>query len=393
MAKWWMGMALAAVVAGQHNAALAQYPEPVPCGPSTAGNSVVAGPLPSTMAPPGPGPDLSISANAPGAFSCDDYCHEFGCYYHAGCIMFQAARPTGHTLVAFKDPGIGTDTGIRPTDPAITNNAAITFNSVVPAFEFGVSGGVGITMDEWAVEAYGYYIPLQGATRTSNNPGMLDLNFINPPMGFEGDSGLWLQADQVKIRDSFLLVDGELNLRYDGGCLIPLVGFRYFQVRERMSIFTDDDGLTFPDINGNPNPVLQATYRINQRSQIYAGQLGLEAQLPACGCFVFGASVKGAYGENHYEKTTTLFRGDGLLGFESHTSHEQFSQIYDVGFYLDYYCHEHCRLRAGYNLLWVVNVPVAKDQIDFDLSNENGTVNKHGTLFFHGPQIELQFMF
>src|SRR5262247_3983039 len=125
MAKWWMGMALAAIVAGQHNAALAQYPEPVPCGPSSAGSGGVAGPMPSTMAPPGPGPDLSLPADAPGAFCHDEYCHEFGCYYHAGCIMYQAIRPTGHTLVAFKDPGIGTDTGIRPTDPAITNNAAV----------------------------------------------------------------------------------------------------------------------------------------------------------------------------------------------------------------------------------------------------------------------------
>jgi hypothetical protein len=50
-------------------------------------------------------------------------------------------------------------------------------------------------------------------------------------------------------------------------------------------------------------------------------------------------------------------------------------------------------VRAGYDLLWVVNVPVAKDQIDFDLSNPAGMRNDHGTQFFHGPQIELQFMF
>src|SRR5262249_44054716 len=155
--------------------------------------------------------------------------------------------------------------------------------------------------------------------------------------------------DRVTLTESFTLIDGEVNLRYDGGGIIPLVGVRYLEVQERMSIFTDENGLTFPMNNGLPDPTTVATYRINQRSRIVAGQVGLEAQLPPCGGFVFGASAKGAYGENFYEKTTSLFRGDGFLGFNSHTSHDQFSQIYDAKFYVDWYGSEHCRIRAAYN--------------------------------------------
>jgi len=395
MAKWWMGVALAAVVAGQPNAALGQSPEPVPCAPSCAGGgpNLVPGPLSPQMAPSGPGLDLSISANSPGAFSHDEYCPECGAYFHVGSIMLQPGRPSGHKLIAFKDPGDGTDTGNVPTAPSDLNNTALDWSAFVPRLEYGVSGALGFTVDEWAIEVTGYYIPLQGGTKTVNNPGMLDLNFVNPPLGFEGDSGLWLQADQVKIRDSFGLINGEVNLRYSCGHFIPLIGVRYLDVHERMSIFTDDDGLTFVDVNGNPDPTLQATYRINQHSRILAGQVGFEAQWCLCSCVALVGSAKGAWGTNWYEKTTTLFRGDGLLGFEDHESHTQFSSIYDVGVYLDFYLKERCRVRAGYDFLWVVNVPVARDQIDFDLSNPAGMRNDHGTQFFHGPQIEIQFLF
>lgn len=393
MAKWWMGVALAAVVAGQPNAALAQYPDPVPCAPSSLGGGAASGLLPPGVAPPGPGSDLSISANAPGAFSPDDYHHEFGCYFFAGGLGLQAGRPRGHTQIAFMDPGGGLKTGVRPTDPAVLSDTIFSFSSFVPDLEWGVSGTLGITMDEWAIEASGFYIPLQGRSKTTDAPGLLDLNFFNAPLGFEGTHGLWLQADRVKLSQSYALVDGELNIRYDGCGLIPLIGFRYLEVQERMSILTDENGLTFPMSNGLPDPTTVATYRINQRSRIVAGQAGLEAQLPLGGCFVLVGSAKGAWGQNFYEKTTSLFRGDGLLGFNSQTSHNQFSQIYEAGVFLDYYCKEHCRVRAGYNFLWLVDVPVAKDQIDFNLQNVNGARNDHGVLFFYGPQVEIQFMF
>ena len=42
---------------------------------------------------------------------------------------------------------------------------------------------------------------------------------------------------------------------------------------------------------------------------------------------------------------------------------------------------------------WVVNVPEAVDQVDFDLSHTPGIKNKHGSIFYHGPMVELQFLF
>jgi hypothetical protein len=396
MAKWWMGVALAVVVAGQPNAARAQYPpEPVPCAPSSLGG-LVPGPLPSSMAPPGPGPDLSIPGNSPSAFSCDDYARHTECYASVGTIAFQRQN-LGHGIVAFKDPGNGTDTGIRPTSPHDLNNSALSFNDLHDHLEWGVSASVGYACGNCAIEASGFYIPRSTATKTVTSIGRLDLNFINPPLGFEGDNGLWLQADVVRLRDAIQLGNGELNFRYSDPVIAgiePLIGVRYMDELEQLSIFTGDDDLTVRDINGNPNPINQATYKVSTHSHIVAGQLGLEATLPFC-CHqaALVAHAKGAWGANFFEKNTILVRGDGLVGINDHTSHTQFSHLYDLGFYVDYYVLERMRIRAGYNLLWLVNVPVAKSQINFDLSNVNGTRSDHGSIFFSGPQFEVQLLF
>jgi hypothetical protein len=36
---------------------------------------------------------------------------------------------------------------------------------------------------------------------------------------------------------------------------------------------------------------------------------------------------------------------------------------------------------------------VASQQVDFNLRNTNGLKNNEGSIFYHGPQIEFQFLF
>ncbi len=402
MAKWWMGLALAAVVASQPNAALAQHapggmPEPAPVAPCGIGGgpNLVPGPLTSSMAPPGPGPDLSLSADHSSAFSCKQEPSHCEVYVSFGALALQAYR-LGHGQVSFLDPGDGTDTGNVPTLNRDLNNTTLDYSALVPPFEWGVTGTIGISFDHWAIEASGFYIPQQSSSKTVSNPGKLDLNFINAPLGFEGDNGLWLQADQVRLREQIRLGSGEVNIRCCSPIMSgiePFIGVRYLDVRERLGIFTDDDGLTFVDVNGNPDPTLQATYTVTSHSRIVAPQAGFEVDLPVCSRLAFNAVAKGAWGVNFYEQNVSLVRGDGLVGFDTHSSHRQFSHLYELGFNLDYYLLERMRIRAGYNLLWVVDIPIAKEQVDFDLSNTAGGRNDHGSLFFHGPRIELQFLF
>ena len=43
--------------------------------------------------------------------------------------------------------------------------------------------------------------------------------------------------------------------------------------------------------------------------------------------------------------------------------------------------------------MWVVNIPEAVDQVNFDLSAPLGRQDNTGSIFFHGPSLELQFLF
>ena len=86
-------------------------------------------------------------------------------------------------------------------------------------------------------------------------------------------------------------------------------------------------------------------------------------------------------------------RGDGLIGFDVPRRNVQVSHLYELSFHLDWWFTQNWRLRGGYNLLWVVNVPEAHEQINFNLAVPDGNRREHGSIFFHGPMIEFVFVF
>jgi len=48
-------------------------------------------------------------------------------------------------------------------------------------------------------------------------------------------------------------------------------------------------------------------------------------------------------------------------------------------------------LRAGYNLMWIENVALAPDQLDFTFTPTSGTMlNDNGGVFLHGANVGLQ---
>src|SRR5206468_12753128 len=93
----------------------------------------------------------------------------------------------------------------------------------------------------------------------------LDLFFVNPPVGFEGDNGMWLQADRVRTSFTTAMANTELNYRYWNKAVVEaelILGVRYIDLQEKLRIYTGDDGITVQDIFGNPDPTRQATYQV-----------------------------------------------------------------------------------------------------------------------------------
>jgi hypothetical protein len=402
MAKWSMGLALA--VMGMMGTASAQFPS----WPSHGQSGPVTEPIPYMAAPQPPSApqrpfDTSSPCSLPGDLPnawCEEEDHPPPATYASlGYMAFLRQRP-GHNLAAVLDTASGgIDTGIPAPAGSVE---ALDFHDIDPRWNHGVRASIGYHSGNHAFELSGFYLSQNSSSKLVAVPGQLDVPFnvngdpLTAPLGFQGDNGLWLQADIVRLQLRTALSSAEANYRFwptiDPNFSVAL-GVRYLGLYERLSLYTGDDDITVLDANGNPNPVNQATYTVTANNRVVAPQLSFDWS-HAFNCYLaLSLSAKGAWGANFLQVDTLLKRGDGFIGFAGGRSDTIFSHLYEVGAFLDFYLAERARLRAGYDLLWAVDIAEATSQLDFNLANTNGRTNDHGSVFYHGPVVELHFMF
>ncbi len=409
MFKKWMGLALLAGWLGQGTVATAQYlpgmpapaamPEPLPCPPTNPlPTNLVPGPISPLVAPKGPGDDLSLPAGIRGAFQCEEYATPCHVYFHMGAIALKR-QDLGNGVVAFTDSSVlvPTETGAQTF---VTNFApALDANTLSPDMTFGGRATLGWLSEEFgcALEMSGFFIPLSDTFTEAVSPTRLNTFFINTPRGFSGgDDGIFRQVDRVRATQDTSLGSAEINVRTFSkiftGCE-PLFGVRYFYHLERFSILTDDDSIANADPFGRGVPLRVATYSSRVRSNFIAPQFGLEYQHDLLPGLAVGLYGKAAAGVSFSDIEITLDRADGRRGVTGTRQRRQFSQVYDVGLFFDGYILERLRVRAGYQALWLNHVPEAVDQVSFDLSQPLGRQDNTANIFYHGPSIELQFLF
>jgi hypothetical protein len=376
----------------------ARMPEPTPIGAApdkTPLPNLVPGPITPEMAPPGPPCEMDLPGNHSSAFQCEYYPPEEKYFFHPGALAFQRQR-YNHTVLAVRDPQT-LDTGNPPP-----RNAPVIaqFSDTVPEMAPGVQFTVGYLYHDQAVELTGFYVFNNLRSQTIVNRGRIDLPFNHPPLGFEGDNGLWLQADDTTTRLASTLAGAELNYRYwhAGFESCDLIcGVRYVYLRDYFSNFTGDDDLTFLGTNGLPDTRRQATYTVGVTNNIVAPQVGFEWDCPLLGKKVkwlwFGIDSKVALGANMIHTERKLTRGDGFLGFDQSQSRTAFAQVYEGGAFFEFHIAEKFQIKAGYNVLLMGGVVGAEDRVDFNLSNPLGTTDKTRSMFFHGPMAELRFLF
>jgi hypothetical protein len=337
---------------------------------------------------------LSLPASVPGAFTDRVEAKECAFYFHVGTQALERQH-LGHLPLAVLDPsesGLNTGAVPLPINLTVIHDA----NSIVPNMAWGPRGTLGVLCDNHAFEVTGYYIPRTTSSTTTSQPGRIDGFFFNPPVGFEGDNGLWLQSDQMRTELSTTIYNVELNCRHWNRAVTEaelIIGIRYFDLQERLANTTGDDSLTVLDIFGHPDPTRIATYTVQTHNRLLAPQLGVEWN-PDIFCWLSGAFIaKGAWGVNFSDVHTSLERADGLVGFTGSRSKEIFSHMYELSAALDVHFLERMRLRAGYTAMWLLNAPMPTEQVDFNLANPLGRRDDHGSVFFHGPMIEFLFLF
>lgn len=398
MKTWWIGAALAAMCVGQ--VAWGQYPpaggsllpEPDPvaaCPPQ--GPPVTPGPLTGAVAPPGPGDALSLPAGIPTAWGKGPV-PESGFYFHAGGMGLQRYRP-GRTAIVLRDTTALVNSVFVPVVRQTT--VAQDTHQIDPSFDWGGRATIGYLDDDAGLELTGFYLPEQDASSTVRDPGRLVLFFQNAPPAFTARHSVWLHADSNTTSLQSSLGNVELNYRWWSRALTGfegILGLRYMELQERARLTTADD-LSVTDINGLPNPAQQASYMTRVHNHMLMPQTGFEWNLPIVSWLSFGIMGKAAWGANYVDVTTRLTRGDGFVGAEGRRANWSYTSVYEVNAFFDLVTLERMRIRAGYSALWAVHVDEALQQVHYDLSSQPGPRRDGGSIFYHGPMIEVQFLF
>jgi hypothetical protein len=405
MTKRWVRAALCGIVLGLPAVAHAQFPfgpggeagcvqEPLPLS-----TPVVATPPPGEM--PGLttksytiGGDRSSAFGPEEAFDhgpLENFGEGPGFYFGIGTRGLMRGG-FGHRPLAFLDPQ-NLDSGLIPSNVLVTAPLLLDQKSLGATLAFGPQITIGCrTCDYLAFEVTGFYLPETTKGHGYAKAGRLDLPFFNPPLGFEGDNGLWLQADRVILMNQSTMGSAEANLRCQpipGYGLEWLFGVRCVDLRERFGILTDDDGLTVVPVD----PTRIATYSIMAHNRIAGPQLGVDWEVPMASWLAVGMYAKGTAGANFIDVDVSLTRQDGFAGPGGHRSTIRVSEVAEVAMYIDWVPADRIRFRAGYTAMWLLNVAVASDQVDFDLSHTVGHQSNNGSIFYHGPTLEVHFSF
>jgi hypothetical protein len=409
MTKRWFLAALASL--GLVGPAAAQMPVPMPMpgqGPPVYQAQFCGDPQTPTppqfcggpMGPPAPaGGDFNQLPNdgSGNAFT-DQECgcrDGFCCGVNIGAMGLQR-QSLGNSVIAFVDPGIVingqqifANTGNLPPPGS---PVAISMHDISPDMQGGVRAALLFREPEWAVEICGFYLADNTVTHTASMPAQLDLlfNFFPTPIGFTPGNGLWLQDDIAQLKFSSQMYNGEFNYRWDTAKNVEwLAGLRYIGYNEALNITTEQAILR----TGVFDPNTTATVTSSVHNRIVGLQLGVDINQRLTEHVGIGGTLKGVWGANFADIDRTVERGDGFFGPGVHHSETQFSHAYEADVYADFCITEQWRIRAGFQCLGLVDVPLAPENMNYDLGNLRAPFNRHSSVIYYGPMLEMQFIF
>ena len=277
-----------------------------------------------------------------------------------------------------------------------THQNPVDIQSVPIPFLLGIRAEAGINFGPGVLELSGFYLFPQTTSYTTNasvNPlipagaalfGSQAAFAGNPtPAGFS--PSLWSTIPNVpfQVTLNYSLAVGNFEMNYRTPIFehfVLLLGLRYFDTSERVDIQTSDSAGT-------------TDYSVGTRSRIAGPQLGFEYELPLVRHVSVEFTGKAAGGGNFFYVVHNLSQGNGVQGPASDTNGFQPSGLFELGLFAIIWFTERLRLHAGYSAMWIVNVPEAQAQINFNTTVGSGTGNYHGDYFFQGPVIDLTWSF
>jgi hypothetical protein len=403
MTRRWIGAAVVVGCLGLATAARGQpqppmgvpagpaMPDPIPCAPS--GPNLVPGPISPLAAPPGPCDDLSLPNDNHGAFPCEAASPEDACYFHFGAQGLQRQH-LGHGVIAVQEPPIIGSGLVLNTTPRIEQS----FNQINQTMNFGPRVTFGRLWANESLEFTGFYIFDTNHGLTTSDRGRINGEFFGPvPSGFEGLTAPFLAHDMLQTTFKTALGSAEVNYRTTNPAVLEgelIVGIRYLDLQEQLKMFFDDavfePGIGVVATRGDPRR--DATVLTTVKNRFLGPQIGYEYDKSITSWLSAGTMVKCATGGNWLDVDRSLTRGDGRPSFRHKDTPIVLSQVYDLNAFVDFHLLERARLRFGYTAMWLVDAAAVDREVNFNLGIQPGP-KKTSSIFWHGPQVELQFLF
>jgi hypothetical protein len=208
--------------------------------------------------------------------------------------------------------------------------------------------------------------------------GFNDFKIVNSPgnLAIPGDLGLastnFFDQDQIREIYSSHINNYEINVILPYASVQYLAGFRYLSIDERFDINT------VSDVTGTGD------YQIISRNRMYGGQLGARTQWQV-ERFVFDFEGKaGVFVNAAHQDQSVVGDTDGVLR-QTGAGERQAAFVGEVSAYLFIPMGTHFTGRLGYTAIWIDDLALAPDQLDFTDTPTSGTsIDTRGSMLIHG---------
>jgi Putative beta barrel porin-7 (BBP7) len=326
---------------GQSEAQQALY------GPATPMNG---DPLPMNDGNAGSGPGCGCGPNQAECF--DDHITH---YAYGSAEVFYARRDNN---VIRQPVVIDTTTGGVVASTSDTEFRYLPGIKAQAGYMFG--SGFGVETDFWGQWAFASRKNFGGNANLAI-PGDLGLSSLN-----------FFDVDQIDLTYASHINNYEINFILPYASVQYLAGFRYLTVDERYDIST------FSATTGSGD------YQILTRNRMYGGQLGARTQWQI-ERFIFDFEGRAGVFANAAHQDQTVVDASGFQLRNASGSEREPAFVGEVSSYLFIPMGTHFTGRLGYTAIWIEDLALAPDQLDFSNTATSGTgvYARHGMLI-HG---------
>jgi hypothetical protein len=340
------------------------------------------GAMPASMqGPPGPyqssmgfqGGDAQCARCSDGDGECDGPEHH-GLWGFPGKLGFNWSAGVD-ALVMTRTIGSGKTLVIN----SITGDTVLRANNMEFEHEPGGRAFVALTGPS-GIQYEGVYMWIDEfhARKTAGGfPGEADLGI---PLPLGGTTFDFFNTDQITESYTSRIQSAEANVLFPLGCVQFLVGYRYFDMRERANLHATN--FIFGE---------SSDFDATAINQMHGGQFGLVGKWEMCGWVAFDWFAKAGFMDNFSSEHQTLSDlGNSVLLRDTSGSFADIAYVSELMAQLTMPLGSYFSIQSGYRVFFINRAALAPNQFDFATTADAGTHVRHGAnVVLHGVNLGL----